>query len=130
MHRFRHRKLSTPARLLVLLVFALALLVQPVLASVGEVHELAHDPSGLHSHAEHPGDTAAEPASSGELGDEETSTLHLLLHFAHCCGHATAAPLATIKVAAPMPATQPAMTHAQVISQTLLFAPFRPPITA
>lgn len=121
--------LPSPLRALVLLALSLAMVLQPVLASVGEMHELAHDPSGMHSHELHPGDGVADFASTGEQDEEDSSTLHVLLHFAHCTGQATAAMLPWVGISA-TPATRPAMTQAQVVSQTRLFAPFRPPITS
>lgn len=137
MHRSRRARFSTPLlpaslRVVVLLALSLLMALQPVLASVGELHELAHDPSGMHSHGLHADDIAAERVAervpADTHGDEDSTTLHVLLHFAHCTGQATATMLPGMRFA-PVTATCPAMAQAQVVSQTRMLAPFRPPIT-
>jgi len=78
-HRLR-KLLRFPA--LALLVFAV--LVNPVLAAVGDLHESSHGsvehalPYDSHDHAD-----------AGEQ-EQGTDLLHALMHAAHCCGHLTA----------------------------------------
>lgn len=106
-----------------MLVFGLV--ARPVLASIGETHELAHDPSGQHAHVIESDTTADTDAS------EERSAGHALLHFAHCCGQMSV----TITELPSLPAAAP------IAGPVLLFetgpaaagvrgSPFRPPIRA
>lgn len=55
MSRRLRLRLPLPLRFLVLVLFALGLVLQAVFASIGRLHELAHDPSGAHApaHADH-----------------------------------------------------------------------------
>src|SRR3546814_10948534 len=56
---------------------------------MGELHELAHDPTGGHAHVDH-GDALADELSAADAEEKGTAvTLHVLLHFAHCCGQST-----------------------------------------
>src|SRR3546814_1858911 len=64
--------------------------------------ELAHDPSGTHSHDLHADELDAELAAAGEQDQGGAKTLHVLLHFSHCCG-ATAALLPVLKPLPVMP---------------------------
>src|SRR3546814_5762794 len=96
MTRFRPHRWLPLLRVFVLGLFALGLVLQPVTAAVGEMHELAHDPSGTHSHDLHAGELDAELAAAGEQDQGGAKTLHVLLHFSHCCG-ATAALLPVLK---------------------------------
>lgn len=122
------RRWLTFLRVLVLGLVALGFVLQPVLAAAGEMHALAHDPAGTHAHDLHA--EAGDPApSGGEPSEDGAATLHLLLHFAHCCG-ATAALL-------PMPAPVPAVAapgrlavaKAPALPAMRLSSPFKPPIS-
>ncbi|MCL6712753.1 hypothetical protein M8R20_37885 [Pseudomonas sp. R2.Fl] len=93
LRRFRR---TTLTRLLALCVLLLGVIAQPVMASVGGVHELGHG-AALHSHV----DTDAHadtPGDEHERGDDESGKtgglLHALMHATHCCGHAPAMPVA------------------------------------
>src|SRR3546814_16616206 len=86
MTRFRPHRWLPLLRVFVLGLFALGLVLQPVTAAVGEMHELAHDPSGTHSHDLHADELDAELAAAGEQDQGGAKTLHVLLHFSHCCG--------------------------------------------
>ncbi|MCF7221542.1 hypothetical protein [Marilutibacter chinensis] len=142
MLRLRHavRPLSLQ-RLLVLALLVLGVLAKPVLASIGEVHELQHDPSGQHLHLGQNGDH--DIASDGvhvdhrlqsdapaDAPSDDGNLLHELLHFAHCCGQSPqSVPAAAMTVPAiagdatgPANAAAPAPDHR---SQDV----FRPPIT-
>lgn len=117
-------------RVFVLGLFALALVLQPVLAAAGELHELAHDPTGGHQHALHADDVAKELKAADEPGDG-AATLHTLLHFSHCCSACTAV-LPAVKAIAlkPMRRDPLAISRARVPTQVRLPAPFKPPIFA
>src|SRR3546814_17543038 len=86
MTRCRPHRWLPLLRVFVLGLFALGLVLQPVTAAVGEMHELAHDPSGTHSHDLHADELDAELAAAGEQEQGGAKTLHVLLHFSPCCG--------------------------------------------
>ncbi len=128
MIRFRPHRWLPLLRVFVLGLFALGLVLQPVMATAGEMHELAHDPSGMHGHALHADDVDAELAAAGEQGQDEARTLHLLLHFAHCCG-ATAPLLPVLKSIPAMPAAgRLAIAKTPIPPQVRVATPFKPPI--
>src|SRR3546814_1410247 len=83
MVHLRLRRLLPFLRVLALALFALGLVLQPVMAAVGEMHELAHDPSGTHSHDLHVDELDAELAAAGEQNQGEigraTSELQSLM---------------------------------------------------
>ncbi|KAF1684969.1 hypothetical protein B1992_13700 [Pseudoxanthomonas broegbernensis] len=130
MRHLRALARTTPLRLLALLL-VLGLLARPVLGSVGEVHELAHEDAAAHAHA-----SAVDGPShgAGHADDGERGTaglLHALLHFAHCCGQVPALPsaaptpaLAWTAAVAPRPLDHGGLPSAPVLT------PFRPPISA
>ncbi|QOW19226.1 hypothetical protein INQ41_11415 [Lysobacter ciconiae] len=126
---FHSRRSGRTLRLLVWLVFALGVVVQPVMAAAGELHELAHDPSGSHTHAPH--GVIADPvaAPEGASGPRENPSLHLLLDLAHCCGGAVAVlPMLKGVVMAPAEAQDLALGTAAMLLTTRLSSPFKPPI--
>jgi len=136
MIRPRHR-LPFVLRMFVLGLLALGMALMPVLASVGELHELAHDPSGSHGlamHGDHhdaADDSHNEPAADGAGEDGQgPDPLHALLHFAHCCGQQSLTASALMPVLAqPEPSAALLMPDAQVAPRSPALAPFRPPIT-
>lgn len=81
---FRHRMVRA-LRLPALALLVLAVLVNPVFAAVGDLHEFSRGSSdhaqALDSHGH------ADPAGAQEEGID---LLHALIHAAHCCGHLTA----------------------------------------
>src|SRR3546814_20383615 len=95
MVHLRLRRLLPFLRVLALALFALGLVLQPVMAAVGEMHELAHDPSGTHSHDLHVDELDAELATAGAQNQGGAKTLHVLLPFSRGCG-ATAALLPVV----------------------------------
>lgn len=136
MIRSRHR-LPFALRVFVLGMLALGMALMPVLASVGEIHELAHDPSGRHGLATH-GDhhdavaDSHDDGGSGVAGEDGQGSdpLHALLHFAHCCGQQSLTASAVMPVLArPQPSAALLMPDAQVVPRSPVLAPFRPPIT-
>lgn len=130
----KKRRLPSFPGLLLLAAMALGLVLQPVLASIGELHAQAHDPTGSHPLAaqlDHP------PAADGHddhddhpAGDEDSDPLHALIHLAHCCGQSFATLPSPFLVTAhllrePLPIDGP-----QILAQGLPLAPFRPPIAS
>jgi len=125
----RRRRLASALRLLAVALFAFALVLRPVVDSLGEMHELAH---GGHGHmAPSAPDIApadATPKAAAKEG-KQASTLHTLLNFAHCCG-TTVATLPDVGFA-PGPALDtdaPAAREHVAGGRTRLINPFRPPI--
>ncbi|HYM87350.1 MAG TPA: hypothetical protein VET30_11540 [Pseudoxanthomonas sp.] len=80
----RHR-IAKLLRLPALVLLMLAVLVNPVLAAVGDLHESSHggvEQTQLTDSHDHADDAGAQ--------EEEVDLLHALMHAAHCCGHLTA----------------------------------------
>lgn len=128
MIRLRLHRWLPLLRFVVLGLFALGLVLQPVMAAAGEMHELTHDSSGMHDHDLHADELDAELAATGEQDQGGAKTMHVLLHFAHCCG-ATAALLPGLK---PIPAASTggrlAIAKTPMPPQARLTSPFKPPI--
>lgn len=126
MRRPSHRSLM---HWLLLVALLLGGVFQPMLAAVGELHELTHGLSEQHLHDG--GDVRTELAHADESGDRTAGTLHLIHHFAHCCGQVSAmlAPVidAPLTVHAPLPIRP---WTAQRVATEPALAPFRPPIRA
>lgn len=112
-------------------ILALSMVLRPVASSMGELHEFAHSPAGQHQDiGEQPQPTSLADAGQAPEGDG-VLPLHLLLHFAHCCGHTAATP-AEIYLQAfnPPPAAGPTWQPQTPLTSTRWPTPFRPPITA
>lgn len=110
-------------------LLALAMVLQPVLAAAGDIHELGHDgevaTAGNADHQHDTGDTV--PADDGKQGE----SLHFLLHFAHCCGHAPSALLGGLEVVAFTPVSDALVsTPAPLPLHHALQDVLRPPIRA
>ncbi|WP_036209420.1 hypothetical protein [Novilysobacter arseniciresistens] len=128
MTRLRLRRLLPFLRVLALGLFALGLVLQPVMAAAGEMHELAHDPTGTHAHGQHADDLDTELDAGDEQDEDGARTLHVLLHFSHCCG-ATAALLPVLKPLPVMPLNgRLAIAKTPIPLQARLTSPFKPPI--
>ena len=117
-------------RLPALAVLLLAVLANPVLASLGDLHELGSGGDHLHAVSEHAGESAGNDHghADGEAG--EGDLLHALMHASHCCGHLTAIVPAAMRVpamkllsAAPVAATVP-------VPRAPATSLLRPPISA
>lgn len=127
------RPLSLP-RLLMLALLVLGVLSKPVLASIGEIHELQHDPSGQHLLLE--SDDGHLPVVGADtLGDatadDGDGLIHELLHFAHCCGQSPqSVPAMAMTVPAPAIATNPPAPAAVPAPRHRCQDVFRPPIAA
>lgn len=130
MSALRRHRLPLVLRVFVLTLFALSLGLQPVLASAAEIHELAHDPTGGHAHVEH-SDTMSDEVAADDQENGAAGTLHMLLHFAHCCGQSAAA-MNPVPFAMPTPttSTKPLLHEPQALLSARILAPFRPPISA
>ncbi|CAI8799799.1 MULTISPECIES: hypothetical protein [Gammaproteobacteria] len=115
-----HRARFAPHRWLMLAILALGLVVQPILGSVSELHELTHDVAGTHG--------SEETLTAGE--DDTAGALHVVHHFAHCCGHAVptaAAPVVFSQISHIEPTS---LTASRRVPSGRWLAPFRPPIAA
>lgn len=120
---FAYNRLRQLAQALLLL----AVICQPVMASLGDLHEAAHGPD-LHAAANDPHDAAgAMPA--GDEADRD-SLLHALMCASHCCGHAVAMPVGVAILPAVAPSRMRAAWPEQVLTPAPLAHPFRPPIAA
>lgn len=123
----RHRRVAL-LRLPALAMLLLAVLANPVLASLGDLHELGNGNEHLHAVNEHADVATGHDHADGEAS--EGDLLHALMHASHCCGHLTAIVPAPMRVPAmilpdvtPIMATVP-MAHAPRASL------LRPPIAA
>ena len=96
----RRASLANCLRMAFMAMLLLGLCLQPVFAAMGEAHEgIAHAAgAAAHAHVDVEGvDGDDDPAGS------DGSTLHALMHFAHCCGQAsTVLPPGLPKVASPL----------------------------
>ena len=115
-------------RLPALALLLLAVLANPVLASLGDLHELGSRGEHLHAVSEHGDAASGHEHADGEAG--EGDLLHALMHASHCCGHLTAivpapmrVPAMILSAVAPVMATVP-VAHAPPGSL------LRPPIVA
>lgn len=114
-------------RYLALGLLVCMLMARPVLAAIGESHELAHDPSTRHAHLVNeplPADSATPQADGAE-----DPAIHALLHFAHCCGQGSVLAYGDVLR---VPALTGAYVHAgresRPPSSGMRVEPFRPPI--
>ncbi|TBV74496.1 hypothetical protein [Pseudoxanthomonas winnipegensis] len=112
-------------RLPALAVLLLAVLANPVLAAVGDLHEATRG-SAAHLHHADQHALAADADDADDAGD----LLHALMHAAHCCGHLTAIPsqfallpMAAVRAAPQARADLPARSHTPSLA-------LRPPIAA
>lgn len=121
MNLTRHRWMSA-MRLLALSLLVCMLMARPVLAAMGEAHELAHDPSGQHSHVE-------EGTRLAEDAPEERSAGHALLHFAHCCAQLSTMLAASVVIPTALPLVVPTLGfESGPAASGIRVSPFRPPI--
>lgn len=110
-------------RLPVSALLMLAVLVVPVFAALGDLHEAQQ---GGHAHLHAVGEHA--DGLDGDVQDGDGDLLHALMHASHCCGHPSMI-LESFHLAAPvvvtlsMPTAVPADPRLEVSSKH-----FRPPI--
>jgi hypothetical protein len=117
---------------LMLVGVMLGLVLQPVLASMGELHELTHGLAEAHLHADDSHDVETELLAQDEVGDRTASALHVVHHMAHCCGQTAAAAMApTLAVlSCPVSSSVPSLELTRRPASEPALAPFRPPIHA
>lgn len=124
-HRLRFAQ-----RLIALLLFAAGAVLQPALASMGALHELAEHAADVHAHASaHHATAGQKPTIDRDAGVPDP--LHLLLHYAHCCGPSGA--LFAVISSVPQShvrSESPRMGESTTVRRAYLRGPFRPPITA
>ncbi|MBS0200451.1 MAG: hypothetical protein JSR70_08375 [Proteobacteria bacterium] len=118
-------------RTIALAILALSLILRPLAASLGELHEFAHNPTNQHQDI---GDlpTKASITDGAKVASEgdNAEPLHLLLHFAHCCGHAAATPSEFhLQAFNSPPASRPTWQLQATVASARWKTPFRPPIT-
>lgn len=123
---------NTVLRTIALAILALSLILRPLAASLGELHEFAHNPTGQHLDiGDHALKTSLADADPAAQEGDNIDPLHLLLHFAHCCGHTAAA---ATDYAFNTPALAPAIPPAWQLDTPRASARwttlFRPPISA
>ena len=122
----RHHRLPLALRVFVTVLLALGMVLQPVMASMAEAHELAHDPTGGHAHVERADALADELAVDEDEG--AAVTLHMLLDFAHCCGQSTSL-IPALQVMNLVPAAErPLLDRQPLPLHPRTFTPYRPPI--
>ncbi|MEQ4576488.1 MAG: hypothetical protein ABN502_16365 [Gammaproteobacteria bacterium] len=113
-------------RLPALALLVLAVLANPVLAAIGDLHEASRGSSAhLHDAGAHA--LAGDPASGD---DRAGDLLHALMHGAHCCGHLTALPSSFMLPAALSPRAVPPRTSHPPHPSARIASTFRPPIAA
>lgn len=121
------RQFGRLLRLPALALLLLAVLANPVLAAVGDLHEASRGSSThLHGVGEH---TLADDLSRGEEA-QAGDLMHALMHGAHCCGHLTALPSSFALATATLPRLEaPRTAHLQHPSARVSTT-IRPPIAA
>jgi hypothetical protein len=122
------RRIRTLCRQVFLALLVLCLVIQPVIAGQGALHEIfGHSGSSTHHVELHA--VQAQPNLSEE--DSESSILHLLMHHAHCCAQPQLAPfgeMALVSMLAQPSIMRSALT-AQIVPAAYSATPFRPPIS-
>jgi len=116
--------LSCLFRLLMLGLLMAGVLVKPVIAFAGELHEAEHAAlSGDDGHAD---DGSSDPVDP----DDSKNPWHALMHVGHCCGQTPALlPLAYLGAITPV-ATDPLPTLSVAFQPAAQPVAFRPPILA
>ena len=134
----RRPSISPVIRVALQAMLLLSLVLQPVLAAIGETHELTHAAAmqadghvGGHKAAPALGqaDQAQADRDRAPAGEEGASFWHAALSFAHCCGQLPGEPAAAGVSIAPAYAGPfvPALAPALVLA-VRIFEPQRPPI--
>ena len=113
-------------------LLALALMVQPLVAAIGEVHELSHAAGSLSAVASHADDhSSAQHADQAPNEPESNDAMHVLLHFAHCCSQTpTTLGAAQVQFLAIVGSDAPLVAAAPLPLQASTNDVLRPPIAA
>ncbi len=119
-------------RLPALAVLLLAVVANPLLAALGDLHELGEGNAHLHSLAEHRdggngSDAHRDPHGGGHDGGD---LLHALMHASHCCGHPTALTSWPMPSLAFVPADAPVPPVSRPPPAVVPDSTLRPPIAA
>ena len=122
------RRIRTFCRQVFLALLVLCLVIQPVIAGQGALHEVIGHSGSSNNHAE-------LHATHAQLGpselDSESSISHQLMHHAHCCAQPQLAPFGQMALL-PMfaqPSIMRSALTAQVVPAAYSATPFRPPIS-
>ena len=116
-------------RLLALAWFALALVVQPVLVALADVHHAAEHATTVvaetaNDHSDHSLAHTDVPAEN-----DVPSALHSLLHVAHCCAQSATAVMPAIDLPGFVVShVSPSVVFLPVRQDARRSAPYRPPI--
>ena len=115
------------------MMLLLGFVLQPVMATYGQLHEiLAHLDDGIaHVEGDAHDDAPASPEASPEEAAHDTGVLHALSHHAHCCAQPQwlpptglpALPLAIARM-------RPPGSDPDASPDSRVDTPFRPPIVA
>lgn len=113
-------------------LLALALMVQPLVAAIGEVHELSHAAGSLSAVAAHADDhSGAHHADQAPNEPESNDAMHVLLHFAHCCSQTpTTLGAAQVQLLAIAGSDAPLVAASPLPLQASTNDVLRPPIAA
>lgn len=113
-------------------LLALALTVQPMIAAIGEVHELSHTAGSagtIAAHADNHG--SAQHADQAPNESESNDAMHVLLHFAHCCSQtSTTLGSAQVQVLAIAGSDAPLVAATRLPLKASANDVLRPPIAA
>lgn len=128
MTRLARQRLHTLLRSIALVVLVLCLVVQPVLAAWGQMHELTAHPDSMsmgNDHGAVDSDIAASEGQNEDVGDP----IHTLAHHAHCCGQ----PQLSLLPHLALPtfgriSTMRWVATTQTVAPSHFATPFRPPI--
>lgn len=128
MKKSNPRRISTLCRQFFWALLMLCLIVQPVIAGRGALHEAIGHAGSSETHADlH---TTHWQADSTETGDE-TDASHQLMHHAHCCAQPQLPVPAQWQLPAFKPVTKTHWAPTNAIADDAHAAtPFRPPIQA
>jgi len=121
---FAFTSLSSVLRILMLCLLMAGVLVKPVIAFAGELHEAEHAQlTGDNGHADGGSSDPIDPADS-------ENPWHALMHVGHCCGQAPAVlPLMILGSIVPT-GTDPVPEWSVEFQPTAHPVAFRPPISA
>jgi len=115
-------------RLPALAVLLLAVMANPLLAALGDLHELGDGNDHLHALAEHRAAGDGHDAHGDDRGGGDL--LHALMHASHCCGHPSAVvpvPMPALAFLPPLAPAAPAVPAQPAVPPD---SPLRPPIAA
>ena len=129
------RQLSRLLRLPALALLLFAVVANPVLAAVGDIHESAQAVAD-HVDPEHcdVSDDATSAVVDQDAGDQDEGSagdlLHALVHGAHACGHPVAIPSPALVVDPLAPQAIAPVHEIQPLDSLQPLSLTRPPITA